>query len=66
MRACDTFEELTSPTGSMFLYFDVKVFGWGVSMPYMAMYFFIFKLVAKNKAFCTHFLGYETPINAIL
>lgn len=59
MRACDTFEELTSPTGSMFLYFDVKVFGWGCLV-------FIFKLVAKNKAFCTHLLGYETPINVII
>ena len=65
MRACDTFGELTSPAGYMFLYFDVKVFGWGVYALHGHV-FFIFKLVAKNKAFCTHILGYETPINAVV
>lgn len=65
MRACDTFEELTPPTGSMFLYFDVFFLGGGIYALHDHV-FFIFKLVAKNKAFYTHILGYETPINAIL
>jgi hypothetical protein len=29
VRACDTFEELPPPTGSMFLYFDVFFLGGG-------------------------------------
>ncbi len=65
MCARDTFEELAPPTGYMFLYFDVFFLGGGIYALHSHV-FFIFKLVAKNKAFCTHILGYETPINAIL
>ena len=51
MCARDTFEELAPPTGYMFLYFDVKVFGVGVSMPYIAMYFLFLNWLRKTRLF---------------
>ena len=56
MRACDTFEELTPPTGSIFLYFDV--FFWvGVSMPYIAMYFLFLNWLRKTRLFIRTYYG---------